>query len=282
LLHADIYGLPAARRAGIRHAISSRHNDDSFRHNPILKWINQWAMQCADQVIGISHALSRFVHEVEGIAEERIVTVHYGLEAPPLNPEARASARAELHYDDDVAVVGLFGRLIRQKGVDVLLDAYQLVLRAHSNTRLLVAGDGPARSALERQARRLHLDEVVRFVGWIDGARRLMSCCDVIAVPSRWEGFGLVTLEAMSCALPIVASQVSALPEIVLDGETGLLVPPEEPRPLADALLSLFGSPARAAAMGRAGYERLVTSFSVEKMVRATIDVYERVADAGE
>jgi glycosyltransferase involved in cell wall biosynthesis len=107
-----------------------------------------------------------------------------------------------------------------------------------------------------------------------------MPACDLIAIPSRWEGFGLVTLEAMGCALPIVASRVSALPEIVLDGETGLLVSPGETKPLAVAIGDLLEDRPRAAAMGQAGYKRLGTSFSVEKMVCATLEVYERVADS--
>ncbi len=277
LLHADLYGLPAARRAGIPHAISSRHNDDLFRRNAIWKWVNQRIMQHANRVIAISHALAKFVCEVEGVDQGKVVTIHYGLEAPPLDPVARSTARAKLGYAEQDMIVGMFGRLIRQKGVDVLLRAFPLVQQAHPAARLLIVGDGPQRLTLERLAAALGLTGTVCFAGWIEGARRLMPACDVIAVPSRWEGFGLVTLEAMSWALPIVASRVSALPEIVVDGETGLLVPPDKVEPLADAITCLLADKPRALAMGRAGYRRLANSFSVEKMVCATLEVYKGV-----
>ncbi len=100
-------------------------------------------------------------------------------------------------------------------------------------------------------------------------------------MPSRWEGFGLVALEAMSAARPLVASRVSALPEIVDDPATGRLVPPDDAGALAAALGDLLADPARAAAMGRAGRERLVQAFAVDTMVQATLDVYRSVVTAG-
>jgi glycosyltransferase involved in cell wall biosynthesis len=279
LIHADLYGLGAAARAGVPCAVSSRHNNDAFRYNPVIKWLNRRAMRHAARVITISHALARFVDRVERVDPARIVTVHYGLEAPPSDPEARSKARARLGYAGDGPLAGFFGRLVRQKGVDVLLDAFSHVHRQHPTARLVVVGDGPQRPALEQQARKLGLGEVVTFTGWVEGARDLMPACDLIAVPSRWEGFGLVTLEAMGHACPLIVSQTSALPEIVVDGETGLHVPPEDPAALAGAINDLLADPETARAFGRAGYERLVTVFSVEKMVQATLDVYRDVMD---
>ena len=277
LLHADLYGLLAAAQAGVPHAISSRHNNDAFRRNPFIKWLNRRAMRHAERVIAISQALARFVCDVEGIAPRKVVTVHYGLEPPPSSPGLREKARAALGYGEREPLVGVFGRLVRQKGIDVLLDAFRHVSRSYPEARLVIVGDGPLRSELEAQARRLGLGKTVRFTGWIAQARDLMPACDVITVPSRWEGFGLVTLEAMGYARPVIASRTSALPEIVLDGETGLLVPPEDSAALADAINRLLGDPEYAATLGQAGYRRLVTHFSVEKMIRATLDVYGEV-----
>ncbi len=279
LLHADLYGLYAAGKAGIRCAVSTRHNDNPFRRNPILRWVNRRAMRRARRVIAISGALARFVSEVEGIEAERIVTIHYGLDPLAVPHTDRASARAALGCDGSGPVIGFFGRLVRQKGVDSLLRAFARVNRLFPAARLVIVGDGEERSGLEALARDLDLGGTVNFAGWIEDAPRLMTACDLIVMPSRWEGFGLVALEAMSAACPLVASQVSALPEIVVDGETGLLVPPEDPDALAEAVGCLLADPARAAAMGRAGYERLVSDFSVEKMVRATLDVYGEVVN---
>ncbi len=280
LLHADLYGLPAARQAGVLHAVSSRHNDDRFRRFPAIRWLNQRAMRHADRVIAISGALTDFVREVEGIDPNRLVTVHYGLDAPVLPPDARAGARALLGLDDQPLLVGFFGRLIRQKGVDVLLDAFWQVRQNHPGAQLVIVGNGPERKALESQSDRLLIREAVRFTGWVEGAYRLMPACDVIAVPSRWEGFGLVTLEAMGCSVPLVASRASALPEIVVDGETGLLVAPGDAAELAGALNRLLSDSSLRIAMGQAGLRRLQTGFSVRRMVDATLDVYRSVLSA--
>ncbi len=274
LIHADLYGLWSAARAGVPAAVSSRHNDDAFRHNSMFKRVNRWAMRYADRVIAISQVLARFVVEVEDIDPAKIITVHYGLEAPPLTPEACELARAALGYRSDVQLVGVFGRLVRQKGIDVLLEAFARVRACCPMAQLLIVGDGPLRSRLERQSQVLGLGGVAKFIGWVDQASRLMPACDVVVVPSRWEGFGLVTLEAMGWSKPLVASRVSALPEIILDGETGLLVPPEDAYALAEAIQFLLADSERAVAMGRAGRERLLKEFSVEKMVDATLDVY--------
>ncbi len=274
LLHADLYGLPAARRAGARATVSSRHNDNPFRRNPLLRWANHRAMRRTDRVIAISHALARFVEEVEHVDPARIVTIPYGYDPPEIPPHARETLRAELGFTPDAPVVGFFGRLIPQKGVDVLLDAFARLRPRFPQAHLLIVGDGSLRDALEAQAETLGVRDAVTFAGWVARARQMMPACDVIAMPSRWEGFGLVALEAMGCSLPMVASRVSALPEIVVDGETGLLMPPEDPGALADALAALLGDPARAASMGQAGCRRVREAFSVERMVDSTCDLY--------
>ncbi len=278
LLHADLYGLHAARRAKVPYAISSRHNNDAFRHNAVIKWLNRRAMRQVDRVITISQALEHFVREVEGIGPEKIVTVYYGLEAPPSKGD-RLAARETLGERAEVPLVGFFGRLVGQKGVDVLLDAFPSVRAAHPEARLVIVGDGPLRADLERRVRTLGMAGAVNFAGWRGAARDIMPACDLIAVPSRWEGFGLVTLEAMGYAIPLVASRTSALPEIVVDGETGILVPPEDPPALAEAICALLSDPPWAAALGRAGYERLVRTFSVEAMIEATLEVYAAVTN---
>jgi len=279
LIHGDLYGILAASRAktprrNAPYLISSRHNDDAFRRRFLLRRLNRALMRRVSRVVTISHALARFTVEVERTPTDKVVTIHYGLEAPELDNGARGRARANLGLGD-VPVVGAVGRLVWQKGFDVLLCAFRRALMAHPQAQLVIVGDGPLRGALARQAAQLGIGQHVYFAGWRPDARDLMPAFDVLAVPSRWEGFGLVTLEAMGSALPIVASRVSALPEIVLDGETGLLVPPEEPGAFASVLVTVLDDPDRAAMMGRAGYERLREVFSVDRMAAATLALYQ-------
>jgi len=186
-----------------------------------------------------------------------------------------ADVRVELGMPADVPLVGVVSRLTEQKGHAYLLDAFAEVIQALPSAHLLVVGDGELRPALERQAARLGLQDSVTFTGRRADVPRIMMALDVLAMPSLWEGFGLVLLEAMAAGKPVVASRVSAIPEIVADGETGLLVPPKDPAGLARALLILLRHPAQAREMGRRGRQRLEQQFTATCMVEQTRAVYE-------
>ena len=276
LIHADVYGMAAARRTGIR-AISSRHNDNPFRRNTVIKLANRRAMRHAQRVITISEALNRFVREVEGIEAEKVITVHYGMAPPDFPINARDDGRQRFGFGDGIPVIGYFGRLIEQKGVDTLLRAFEQVRREVPAAVLLIVGDGDQRGGLEDLAQSLKVEDAVTFAGWVPQAFNLMPACDLIVMPSRWEGFGLVALEVMSAARPLIASRVSALPEIVVDGETGLLTQPDDPAELAKAITSVLTDHDLAVKLGQAGYRRLVDSFSIDKMIQGTMAVYEEV-----
>lgn len=280
LIHADLYGQLAARQAGVPVTISSRHNDNPFRRNPLIKLVNRLAMQRTHTIITISEALAEFVHSVEGIDSKKIATVRYGMPPPVFGADARQSARKRLGIDSMRPVIGFFGRLIHQKGVDTLLKAFSQISRSHPDATLTIAGDGVLRRQLEQLARDLGIGGQTQFTGWLEDAYQVMPACDLVVMPSRWEGFGLVALEAMSCARPLIASRVSALPEIVVNGQTGLLIPPDDPAVLARAITEMLLRPDWANSLGRAGYERLVAEFSVEKMVDATYAVYCQAVNA--
>lgn len=281
LVHADAYGLWAARRAGVPSALSSRHNNDRFRRRTACRWLTRWSMSHADAVVAISGAVADFTIRVEGVASSRVVTVHYGLEADAPGPADMAAARLRLGAPTGEPLVGVIGRSVEQKGIDVLLSAFPRIIAAVPDARLAVVGDGPLRGALEATAQALGIAGRVRFTGWVDRASTLMPACDVVVIPSRFEGFGLVALEAMAASRPIVATRVDALCEIVADGETGLLVPGEDPERLAEVVAGLLRAPDRAQAMGRAGHRRLVERFSVDRMVDGTLAVYQRVLTGG-
>jgi glycosyltransferase involved in cell wall biosynthesis len=163
------------------------------------------------------------------------------------------------------------GRLRIRKGVEVLLEAVARLSAARSDLRLLVAGDGEHRAALERRARELGRARQVAFLGRCDAARvrRLLAGARALAVPSIYEGMPLVVLEAMEAGVPVVASRVSGIPEVVADGETGWLVPPEDPAALAAALAAALDDPAEAMRRGAAGRQRLDERFRPAVAARA-------------
>lgn len=168
------------------------------------------------------------------------------------------------------------GRLNAQKGFDVLLQALQQ-LHHEDGVRLLIVGGGEEHEALTRQSSALGLGEQVRITGWTDQVRDFLSRGDVFVLPSRSEGFPLAIVEAMLAGLPVVASEVGGVPEAVSDGESGLLVPKDDPERLATALQRLIDDPQLRVRMGRRG-RNLATRFTDERMARSYLDLWLQLA----
>ena len=275
LIHADLYGTLAAKFAAVPVIISSRHNDDKFRRSRGVIYLNKILAHWHDRVIVISHWIGKFLQEVEGIPPRKIVPIHYGLQPETLAAQADTSyVRREFQIPDQTPVIGTIGRLTEQKGHIYLLRAITQVRKYFPDIRVLLVGDGELRKELEQQTYSLGIATNVIFTGYRTDAARLLSGFDFLVFPSLWEGFGLILLEAMALKKAIVASRVSAIPESVLDGETGLLVPPKDPERLAQAMLTLLRDPDLARNMGENGYTRLQKNFSVQKMIAATEHMY--------
>lgn len=220
----------------------------------------------ADWVVAPSAAILHPVRRAMPGLAPRSSVIHYGLEALAEPPSAPA----------DEPCVLCPGRLIREKGFDLAITAFASLEDRFPRARLVLAGDGPERPRLERQARDLGIAHRTHFAGWVPPARMpaVLSAASVVVVPSRWEdAFPVVALEAAWMARPVVAAGVGGLPESVADGETGLLVEPEDARGLADALATMLEDPDRAARMGRAARERARTTFGVERYA----DDYEQL-----
>lgn len=281
LIHADFYGTLAAKLAGVATILSSRHNDDRFRKYLPLIWLNRFLARWHSNIIVISDWIGVFLQEVEKIPVEKIVRIHYGLEAKIIidktNPQY---IRQQFQIPNQVPVIVTIGRLTDQKGHTYLLRAVKQVKAQFPDLRVLIIGDGELRPELENQSKELELEANVIFPGYRNDALKLLSGCDFFVFPSLWEGFGLVLLEAMALKKAIVASNVSAIPESVVDGKTGILVPPKDPEKLAEATVTLLNDHELRLSMGEAGYIHLQDNFSVQKMVTATETLYMRVYNA--
>jgi glycosyltransferase involved in cell wall biosynthesis len=199
--------------------------------------------RAADAVAACSREAARYAEDVGGAARVRVIPNGY-------DPGEFANGRVFAH--PTAYLLGV-GRLDAQKGFDVLVDAFARL--ASPELELLLAGDGAERPALEALARRLGVADRVRFLGTTDRATTvaLYRGAAIVACPSRFEGMPLVCLEALAAARPLVGSAVNGIPELVRDGETGVLVPPADPRALATALRRLLDAPAEARRMADAG-----------------------------
>jgi glycosyltransferase involved in cell wall biosynthesis len=262
LVHADVYG---ALVPGVR-LVSTKHNPDPFRAGP-FRFAERALTMRAARVIAISEAVRRFSVERVGLPASRVEVVRYGLDELPA-PWAANPPLAPGYAPFLLAVC----RLEPQKGLDTAVRA----LSAIPEARLLVLGEGPQRESLTSLAASLGVGERLLLPGRVGDVAALYRQAQVLVHPARWEGFGLALLEAMLAGKPVVAARAGSAPELVADGETGLLVPVDDPGALAAAITSLLDDRDRMDAMGRAGRERARAEFSVERMAAGTIDVYER------
>ena len=234
-----------------------------------------------DAGIAISQSLSQFAVEVEGAPPEKIHTIPYGLDFQRLTPHiqkaTRQAMRQQIGLDAEAVVVGMVCRLVEQKGLSYGLQALARVLPQFPDACCVIAGEGPLRAELEAEAKALGLRDCVHFLGWRDDVADLMTALDLLLVPSLWEGFGLVILEAMARQLPVIASAVSAIPEIIVQGETGLLVPPRDVEGLAEALAMLLADRPLRRYLGQNGEDRLEAQFSARRMVDDTVTLYRKL-----
>jgi glycosyltransferase involved in cell wall biosynthesis len=249
--------------------VITRHNDERFAPIVFERALSRWCAGRAARVICISEAVRRWNTQDPrgpGIGAARCAVVRYALDAAPFE---RAAPAPDLVGEGPL--VGTLARLVPQKGLDVLLEAF-----AHipPPARLVIAGDGPLRQALLDRAARPDLAGRVAFLGARADSAAVLAALDLFVLPSRWEGFGLVLLEAMAAGRAIVATRVSAIPEVVAEGETALLVPPDDAPALAAAIGSLLQNSARRAAKGAAGHARVCAHFRVPAMVSATLEIY--------
>jgi glycosyltransferase involved in cell wall biosynthesis len=279
LLHADLYGIPAARRARTSHVVSSRHNDDRFRYAWPMRRLNRWLWRQADAGIAISEAIRQFSIKVEGAPANRVHTIYYGLDPGSITAplDARQLLRAELNIPADAPVAGSVCRLTRQKGLRYSIRGFARIADQVPDAHYVIAGDGPLRRDLEAEVQALGLTARVHFLGWRDDAHTILAALDVLLAPSLWEGFGLVLLEAMALTVPIIGTLVSAIPEVVVDGETGWLIPPRDTTAVAAALSDALTHPEARSERGANGRQRLENHFSAERMVESTLALYRRL-----
>ena len=223
--------------------VSTKHGFNEFREGRAFALADRGVASLAHLHIAISRGLAHYLAETEGFDEDEFEIVHYGI-APRGEPLPYASTAPHLLC---------VGRLIPIKGHIVLLRAFAAARKAVPGLTLDIAGRGPLEPALKALARELGIAEAIRFLGYVSPIQRAIEEAAVIVVPSMGEGFGMVALEAMERARPVIAASIGGLGELVEDGETGVLVAPGEAEPLAAAIVRVAGDLERAARMGEAG-----------------------------
>ena len=243
---------------------STKHGFNEFREAPYFGLADRAFASLAHVHIAISRGLARYLEDVEGFDDESFEIVHYGID-PDGEPHA---------YADRVPRLLCVGRLIPIKGHIVLLRAFAEAKRELPDLQLEIAGRGPLEPALKALARELGVLDAVRFLGHVSPIQAAIERAAVVVVPSMGEGFGMVALEAMERARPVIAAEIGGLGELVEDGVTGRLVPPGDPEPLARAIVELGGDLELGGRMGEAGRRRALDRFLQDRCTDRTELLY--------
>lgn len=290
LIHADVHTwLPAL--ALRRRSVSTFHGPSPFYRRQPYRSVGRVTARSAAAVVAISRYLGDYLTSVLGVDPSRITVIPYGIDTSMWARRAeqqRSDARDRFGLGPHDVAFGIASRLIEGKGHLDLIAAFDRATAAAApavgdRMRLLVAGEGPLQPALAERVASRRGPGRVELVGFVADVEQFMAACDVVANPTDatlGEGFGLAVLEAMAAGRAVIATSVGSLPELVVDGETGLLVAPGSVEQLARAIGDLATDEGQRQTMGRAGAERARKTYDVAAMVGATAGLYAGVTGA--
>jgi glycosyltransferase involved in cell wall biosynthesis len=253
--------------------VAARRVDFHMKGNAL----SRWKYRQVDCFICASAAIREMV-VADGVPASRAVVVHEGIDLGHVEAAPAANLHAELWLPHHAPIVGNVAALVPHKGQRHLIDAAVLVLKTVPDARFVIAGEGELRESLERQIKEHRLEKHVFLVGFRPDVLSVHKAFDLFVMSSVTEGLGTSLLDAMACGKPIVATTAGGMPEVVRNGETGLLVPPRDHEAMAAAIVRLLGDDQTRRAMGVAGEARVRDHFSAERMVQDTLAVYRRVA----
>lgn len=277
-LRGALIGVLAARRAGIP-SMFTAHN--LLPPMPLLsRLILVRLSHSARKVIAVSQAVANSLYPL-GVPPEKIIVIPNGIDLSPFDTLPAEDFRSRYGLVRTAPLLVGIGRLSREKGFDIVLDAFARLHALLPDAHLVLAGSGPCEAELHAQAKRQgeEINARILFSGYAADILPLLQAADVVVIPSRQEGQGLVALEAMAARKPVVASRVGGLMETIRDGETGLLVPPESPEALARAIASLLNDPVRSRSLGEAGRARVETDYLLSRTLARLETLYWQSAN---
>jgi glycosyltransferase involved in cell wall biosynthesis len=285
--NAMLWGRAAGIMARVPAMVLASHATGLFGRGRNFRLPDRWLMEFTDRVVALSRSHADYLVGVEGVAPGQIALIENGIPVDEYRGDGVQSAhgagalREELGLSPDDRVVIMVAALRPEKAHEVFLESARLLVASRGGLKFLVVGDGPRRAELETLSTRLGLDESVRFLGVRKDVAQLLHVSDVLTLPSHpvVETLPLTVLEAMAAGVPVVATRVGSLPEVIDDGRNGLLIDHGDPAALARALEAVLDDPARARAMAQAAKHTVETRYSVETMVENYAALFESLAE---
>jgi glycosyltransferase involved in cell wall biosynthesis len=282
---AGFIGRLAARLCGvplILHTIYDLPHNST--RNPLLRFLyilmERRAARWAHHLVTISHANLEEIIRQKIAPPEKVTVIHLGIAIDDYDFEVdRAAKKASLGIPQSARVIGVVARLEAAKGHTYLIKAITRILKEFPECYFVFVGRGHLREKLEKEAEALNVRSKIIFTGFREDMLEIMSTFDIFALPSLWEGLGVVLLEAMALRKPIVASRVGGITDVVIDGETGILVPPGEPESLAEGLIDILKDGEKAREMGEKGYLRVSKEFLDSTANEKMLELYRQQID---
>ncbi|MBC8488273.1 MAG: GT4 family glycosyltransferase PelF [Bacteroidetes bacterium] len=270
---AGTLGRLAAIIAKVPVIILMVHNCDLWK-NRLHQTVDRLLANYTDAIISNSKSVMDFYIQFESINPSKIKTIYNGIDLSRFHHLINTDGKIkELNIEENYPIICVTGRMADQKGYKYLIKAIPQVIKEFPQMKMLIIGGGGVSSETTEEeikdlVKRLYLKKFVHFLGWRADVTEILAICDLFVLPSLWEGFGLSIVEAMAAGKTVVATNVDAIPEVVSDGETGILVPPKDPNALANAIITLLEDPEKMRKMGQSGKKRAFDLFSAKRMTK--------------
>lgn len=272
---ADFYGRTAARLVGVPVIISSIHNRDQWKANIFLMLMNRLSLQYTDELIAVSKDVKNHILSLREASSEKIVVIYNGIDPEKFKCTSFYDAKDIIEFIPGCNfVVGCIARFYEQKGHIYLIHAMKEVIKEFPKTTLVLVGDGPLTGSIREEVKRVGLSSHVVFTGRLKDVSYILSRCNLVVLPSLWEGFGLALIEGMSMEKPVVGTRVGGIPEIIEDGVVGRLVPPKDAFILSNAILEIARDSSKQKIMGTLGRKRVEELFNLHKIIYQMQDRY--------
>ncbi len=272
--HAVAVGSAAASLAKVPYRVISRRVDFPLKKSYFSRCKYR---KNVSAIIAISEGV-RDVLVKGGVEPGQIEVIPSGIDFSPYEKATPSDyLHRELSFTRDDFLVGIVAHLADHKGHKYLIEAMKIIRDQSPRIKLVIVGEGPLHMELNSQARESGLTDIVFFLGFREDVPQILASLNVFVLSSYLEGLGSSILDAMACRLPVVATKVGGIPEVVIHGETGFIVPPRNPASLAKAILRLYEDRGLASRMGQRGYELVHQRFSAEAMAEKIIEVYEKI-----
>ena len=251
--------------AGVKAVISRKGVDLPIKNRLQYRFTHN---KLASVIVANSQATKKtLLKNAPWLNQDKISVIYNGIDPELFSIENTRDLRDELGIPQQIPLIGFVGRLNVQKGIVYILEAFEKVFENIPAAQLLMAGTGDLRNEIETIAKEKGFSRNIHLIGFRDDIPNVMRTIDLLILPSVWEGFGIVLIEAMAAEKPCVITNISSMPEIVIDGQTGIVVPSKDANKLADAIINLIHNPSLAKKMGGEGKKLVQNKFTLQKMI---------------